>query len=138
MANEGFDPHLDPQTCRLVSEFFSIYANHTRIRIFCALHDGRKTVSEIADYAEVTLQNASQHLRLMRDKGALTTEKEGQKVYYSVADPRFLEGVKLIRDAIIENLHKRADSVGGAIAIATSASQANEIVSASEATETQM
>jgi ArsR family transcriptional regulator len=111
-ADGALPGHLDGEACHVVSEFFSVYGNHTRISIFCALRNGRKTVSELAEHAGVTLQNASQHLRLMRDKGAVRAEREGQRVYYSIADPRFVQGVKLIHDALTGELRRRAGAGG--------------------------
>lgn len=102
---------MDDATCHIVAEFFSVYSNPTRIHIFCALRTGPKSVSELAEHAKTSLQNISQHLRVMKDKGALVSEKRGQHVYYSVADPKFLYGVKMIRDALIEMLKARVDSI---------------------------
>ncbi len=87
---------VDEGACQLVSEFFSVYGNPTRISIFCALHSG------------VSLQNASQHLRIMRDKGAVTAVREGQRVYYAISDPRFIQGVRLIYEALTDQLRRRA------------------------------
>ncbi len=111
MNAEELGPPMDDATCNIVAEFFSVYSNPTRIHIFCALRSGPKTVSELADHAKASLQNISQHLRVMKDKGALTSEKRGQNVYYSVADPKFLFGVKMIRDALVEMLKRRAELV---------------------------
>jgi len=106
--SEELGPPMDDATCNIVAEFFSVYSNPTRIHIFCGLRTGPKTVSELAEHAKVSLQNVSQHLRVMKDKGALTSEKRGQRVYYSVADAKFLFGVKMIRDALVEMLKRRA------------------------------
>lgn len=105
------EEHMDERVCRIVADFFAVFANVTRINIFCALRDGRKSVSEIAEYAGVSLQNTSQHLRLMRDKGAVFSEKEGQNVYYQIADPKFIHGVKMIRDALVELLQEQVGSM---------------------------
>lgn len=78
------------------------------MRIFCALQHGPRTVSQIAEEADVTIQNASQHLRVMRDKGAVDTQKAGQNVYYKIVDDRFLEGARLIRDALLDALARKA------------------------------
>jgi DNA-binding transcriptional ArsR family regulator len=106
-----FDEHLDDGTCRLVAEFFSVYSNQTRVNILCALRNGPKTVSELAEHANVSLQNISQHLRVMRDRGAVQSEKRGQHVYYSVANIKFLYGIKMIRDALLEELQLRANDI---------------------------
>lgn len=102
---------IEEAWCAMLGEFCTIFAHPTRMRLFCALQNGRQTVSEIAEHAGITLQNASQHLRLMRDKDALATQKEGQFVYYSVADPRFIEALRLIRDALTEAMRRKAQAV---------------------------
>jgi ArsR family transcriptional regulator, virulence genes transcriptional regulator len=100
--------HLDAKSCELVAEFFSILGHARRVAIFCELHDGRKTVSELSELCGATLPNVSQHLRIMRDKGMVKTEKEGQNVYYSIVDERFVDACRTIRDALVEHMHMRA------------------------------
>jgi ArsR family transcriptional regulator, virulence genes transcriptional regulator len=100
--------HLDAKSCELVAEFFSILGHARRVAIFCELHDGSKTVSELAESCGATLPNVSQHLRIMRDKGMVKTEKEGQSVYYSIVDERFVDACRTIRDALVEHMHMRA------------------------------
>jgi ArsR family transcriptional regulator, virulence genes transcriptional regulator len=100
--------HLDAKSCELIAEFFSILGHARRVAIFCELHDGRKTVSELAELCGATLPNVSQHLRIMRDKGMVKTEKEGQSVYYSIVDERFVDACRTIRDALVEHMHVRA------------------------------
>jgi len=102
---------MDDAACKLVAEFFAVYAHPIRISILCALSQGPKTVTELANHANVTLQNVSQHLRIMRDKGAVRTVKSGQRVIYSVAHPKFLMGVKLIRDAVVEQYKNKAGTI---------------------------
>ncbi|MGC9198663.1 MAG: ArsR/SmtB family transcription factor [Acidobacteriaceae bacterium] len=91
------DRHLD---CVRMGDFFMIFAHATRMRIFCALQNGGKTVTRIAEEAEISVSNASQHLRLMRDRGAVTSERQGQTVFYKMADDRFFEAANMIRDAL--------------------------------------
>jgi ArsR family transcriptional regulator len=102
---------LDHRECQLLADFFTVFGNVTRLQVFCALQEGRKTVSELAEYAGTTLQNVSQHLRLMREKGVVTTEKEGQYVYYAITDKRFIQGVRLIRDVLIDMMRRKANEV---------------------------
>jgi len=66
---------LGGQQCRVMAAFFSAFSNTTRVKMLCSLQTGRKTVSELAEYAEVSMPNASQHLRVMREQGVVTTEK---------------------------------------------------------------
>jgi ArsR family transcriptional regulator len=102
---------LDEMACCMMGDFFTIFANATRMRIFCALQAGDQTVSQVAEHARIALPNASQHLRLMRDKGAVIADKRGQSVYYRIADPRFIQAALLIRQALLDGIHDRAKAV---------------------------
>jgi ArsR family transcriptional regulator len=86
--------------CRRMGNFFTIFAHSTRMRIFCALENGPQTVTRIADEAGISTSNASQHLRLMRDRGAVVTERQGQSIYYRMADRRFTQAANLVREAL--------------------------------------
>ncbi len=91
------DRHLD---CIRMGDFFMILAHSTRMRIFCALQNGPRSVTRIAEEAEISVSNASQHLRLMRDRGAVISERQGQTVSYGIADQRFFQAANLIREAL--------------------------------------
>ncbi|HPA42235.1 MAG TPA: hypothetical protein PKV69_09495, partial [Candidatus Hydrogenedentes bacterium] len=60
-ACEG-NGHLSPAACRMVAEFFSVYANPTRISILCALREGPSGVEGINRLAQT-------HLRRLRNMG---------------------------------------------------------------------
>lgn len=93
--------HQDRQLdCNRMGDFFMILGHSTRMRIFCALQNGFRSVTRIAEEAEISISNASQHLRLMRDRGAVISERHGQTVFYGIADPRFFQAASLIRDAL--------------------------------------
>lgn len=91
-------------SCEMLGSFFATFAHATRMRIFCALQNQPRTVTEIAAEAGVSITNASQHLRLMRDRGAVVAVKRAQNVYYHLADPRFVEAAILIREVLFERL----------------------------------
>jgi len=44
------------------------------------------SVNEIAQAIHSSLQNTSQHLRLMKGQGILDTRRAGQTIYYRIAD----------------------------------------------------
>jgi DNA-binding transcriptional ArsR family regulator len=59
-----------------------VFSSTRRILILWALIERPLTVSEVAEAIDSSLQNTSQHLRLMKDKGILTSKREGSTVYY--------------------------------------------------------
>jgi ArsR family transcriptional regulator len=95
-------------SCGLLGEFFATLAHATRMRIMCVLQQGPLTVTEIAAHAGITIPNASQHLRMMRERGAVIAEKQAQNVHYRIADPRILEAMQLIRWTLTERLRINA------------------------------
>jgi ArsR family transcriptional regulator, virulence genes transcriptional regulator len=102
------DHTMNDASCELLGGFLTIFAHATRMRILCALQQESKTVTEIANHARLSVTNTSQHLRLMRDRGAVLAEKRAQNVYYRMADPRFAEAMLLIRQALLEWMQEDA------------------------------
>ncbi len=101
----------DESQCETLASFLVVFSNAIRLKMFCQLQHGPKTVTELAEGAAISLPNASQHLRLMRDKGAVTMEKEGQRVYYTMADRRLAEAMRLMRDALHDVMQAKTRSV---------------------------
>jgi len=106
-SNKDINRNMDFDLFDLHSSFCSIFASPIRLRILWMLDVGEKSVGEIAKKLDVSLPNVSQHLRLMRDLGAVRTKKAGRTVYYSNANPKFLSGSKLIQEGLMEELKKR-------------------------------
>jgi|WetSurMetagenome_2_1015567.scaffolds.fasta_scaffold562273_2 DNA-binding transcriptional ArsR family regulator len=100
---------MSDASCEMLGDFFATFAHTTRMRIFCALQRQPRTVTEIAAEAGVSITNASQHLRLMRDRGAVIAEKHAQSVHYHITDPRFIQAAILIREALHERLRHEAE-----------------------------
>ncbi len=95
-------PSPDPRLFRLHAQFCSVFSHETRLRILWLLGGGERCVSDIAAELGLSVQNVSQHLAVMRDKGAVTYRKCGQKACYSIANPKFLEAFMLIRRGLLE------------------------------------
>ena len=87
------------------AECLKALAHPVRLRIVQLLLGGRYTVGELAEDCAIPDNVASENLRLMQRCGFLTSERDGRRVYYRVAEPhlknimacvegRFLSGVK--------------------------------------------
>ena len=62
-----------------------IFSSTRRVLIVWVLGKEEMAVTEIAKSVGASMQSTSQHLRLMKDKGVLTSRKDGQTVFYRVA-----------------------------------------------------
>ncbi len=89
------------------ANFCSIFSSSIRLQILWFLGEEEKTVTELAGELEVAVPNISQHLRIMRDQGAVSTRREGRTIYYRLANSKFMQGARLIREGLREEMDKR-------------------------------
>ena len=79
-------------------------ADPKRLLIINALRDGELSVSSICEQLDLPQSNVSQHLGILRDKGLVTSRREGQKVYYSLTSLKLVEAMDLMRELMAEQL----------------------------------
>lgn len=77
----------DLEALEQAAECLRVLAHPHRLRMIQMMLQGDHTVGELADACELPSAMASEHLRLMQRCGFLTSEKEGRKVFYRVAEP---------------------------------------------------
>ena len=68
------------------AELCKIFGNVSRILIVWSLTNGELPVSEIAFEVGTSLQNTSQHLGLLKERGIVTARRDAQTIYYRIAD----------------------------------------------------
>jgi ArsR family transcriptional regulator, virulence genes transcriptional regulator len=91
----------------LQAEMLSALSNPKRLMILKVLGKKEKTVGEIAVQVGIEMPNVSQHLRIMKVHGMVTSRRDGQTVYYKIGTPVFAECCELVRKAIVEDLEKK-------------------------------
>ncbi len=61
-------------------------ANQNRLMIFCCLGDQELSVSELNALVPLSQSALSQHLARLREANFLTTRRDGNTIYYRLAD----------------------------------------------------
>jgi DNA-binding transcriptional ArsR family regulator len=84
-----------------VSRYFALLAEPMRVRVLHSICNQQKTVNEIAEETGATQTNISRHLNLMYRAGVLSRRKEGNFVYYGVADTALTEICRTVCVAIV-------------------------------------
>jgi ArsR family transcriptional regulator len=69
-----------------VAERFRALGEPARLRILNALRGGEAAVTELVEATGLSQANLSKHLQLLHSVGFVTRRKEGQFVYYALAD----------------------------------------------------
>lgn len=69
-----------------LSEFFKVFADATRLRILEVLLKDETCVNDISKEIDVSPSAVSHQLSYLRSTNLVKTRKEGQVIYYSIAD----------------------------------------------------
>lgn len=73
-----------------VARYFSLLADPTRLKILHAICQSEQSVSGIVQSTGASQTNVSRHLGLLHQAGVVARRKDGNTVYYEVADPEFV------------------------------------------------
>lgn len=101
----------DKDLYKLHAEFCKFMANPKRIEILFLLGENEMCVDEIASQMDVKVPNISQHLAVMREKGVVAVRREGNRMYYSLDNPKTLQACMIMRDAMVEQMEKQFDKI---------------------------
>src|SRR5271166_902999 len=77
----------DLKALEQAAECLKTLAHPHRLRMVQLLLRGQYTVGELAEACGIPSHMASEHLRLMLRCGLLTSQKDGRKAYYQIAEP---------------------------------------------------
>lgn len=83
-------------------------ADPTRILILYLLADNGRYVSELADVLEIRQPTVSHHLKVLRERGLVTTTREGNAILYELRDHRVVEALDLLRAVMGDMLSEQA------------------------------
>ena len=71
-------------------------ANKTRLMVLCSLVDKELSVTQMLDQVDVSQPGISQHLALLRESKMVATRRDGQTIYYRLADERVKQTIGLL------------------------------------------
>jgi len=89
-----------------LAEFCKGQAHPKRLMILHLLMNGEKSVGEIAETLKIGQPTVSQHLNYMKRSGVVKSRREGNIVYYSLADRRIAQACSIITQVVKEKLIK--------------------------------
>jgi DNA-binding transcriptional ArsR family regulator len=72
-------------------------ADPKRLCVLQSLAQGELTVRELSEHAGCHVPNMSQHLAVLRSLGLVLTRRDGNAIYYRLADQRILEACRLLQ-----------------------------------------
>ena len=92
-----------PTETELLSKYFRVLGDDTRLAILELLAEGERSVGSLVEDLGVPQPQVSNHLACLRWCGFVETRREHRYVYYRVADQRVLELTSLAKALLREN-----------------------------------
>ncbi len=109
----GFPHPLPDPLVEAIAARFRAIGEPVRIRLLDRLRSGEATVQELADVTGTTQQNASKHLRVLRQAGLVGRRKDGAFVYYRLTDSAVLELCEVVCSMVERQLTELGEALAG-------------------------
>ncbi len=100
--------NLEAEVLQLHAEICGGLADPNRIMILYGLAAGSRNVGEIVNALNMPQPLVSRHLKVLRERGMVTTERHGTVIVYTLGDARLVEALDLLRAVMRDILSKRA------------------------------
>lgn len=100
-------PTNNPEAFAMAAECLRVLSHPVRLRMVQLLLQGRYTVGELAEDSDIPNNVASEHLRLMQRCGFFTSQREGRRVFYEVAEPHLANIMSCIEDRFLKGKQKK-------------------------------
>jgi ArsR family transcriptional regulator len=97
---------MDKKLCRMHAEMCKVFTSAVRVEILHILRNGKKTVGELVELTGLNQPNISQHLHVMKEKKIVKTQRLGNKVYYTLANPKTSKVVDLMVEILQDQMEE--------------------------------
>jgi DNA-binding transcriptional ArsR family regulator len=109
-------PHPLPEDlAELIARRFRALGDPLRVRILDLLRDQELSVTTLAEELGAGQQNVSKHLAVLTDTGMLARRKDGNHVYYRIAD----DGVFTLCEQVCGSLQAQLASLNALVTSTT-------------------
>jgi len=102
---------LKQEIIQLEADFCAALSEPTRIFILYALNEQSLNVTEITNELGIPQPTTSRHLKVLRERGLVYTERQGTVITYHLADIRIIEALDLLRSAMRDRMTERANLI---------------------------
>lgn len=93
MEIRDLESHLDE-----AERLLKALANRHRLLVLCELHGREKSVGELHEAVGLSQSALSQHLAWLRADGIVSTRREAQTIYYSLASPEVTRLIAVLHE----------------------------------------
>lgn len=106
-ASIQIDPAVMRRNADAAARLLKTLANDQRLRVLCFLFDEELSVGEINERVELSQSALSQHLAKLRAEGIVTTRRDAQTIYYSLADGAVRQIIATLHDIYLSGAGRK-------------------------------
>lgn len=99
---------LIQEITQLHADFCSALADSTRLVLLYALAENPRNVSELTEELGLPQPTISRHLKILRDRGLVTANRQGMTVQYALGDHRIVDALDMLRAIMRDRIQYRA------------------------------
>ncbi len=100
---------LTQEVTQLHADLCSALADPNRLLLLYALFDNPRNVNELSNEVNISQSATSRHLKVLRERGLVNSNRIGQTIEYTLADKRIIEALDLLRSVLRDSLSRRAN-----------------------------
>lgn len=97
----------DIKIYELQAEICLALANPKRLQILNLLKNGEMSAGEMVKAMQIPKANLSQHLSILKQKGILSSRREGTSIYYTIGHPKITDACSIMGSVLMESLEKQ-------------------------------
>ena len=87
---------LEAEVNQLHAEICAGLADPNRIMILYTLSQSSRNVTELCNELDMPQPLVSRHLKVLRERGMVTTERRGTVIVYTLGDKRLIQALDLL------------------------------------------
>ena len=96
--------HLHARICSAISD-------PHRILLLYAISEQTRNVNGLAESVGISQSAASRHLKVLKERGLIQSQREGSQVIYTLTDDRFLQALDLLREVMLDQMAQQAELI---------------------------
>jgi ArsR family transcriptional regulator len=104
-------PNLQQEISQLEANFCAALSDPTRLLILYTLHTKSFNVNDLAAELGLNQPTTSRHLKVLRERGLVTTVRAGTIITYHLSDSRLIQALDILRSVMRERLSYQANLI---------------------------
>lgn len=107
MPRPSSDPLLRQELAALTAGICKALNDSKRLVVLYALQRRPHTVSELCEVIQAPPSNTSAHLAILRRRGLVEAQRQGNRVVYSLRHPTVIDAIDLLRQVMNEEIGRQ-------------------------------